>query len=62
MYARDRLFVGGRWVVAESGRRVEVENPATEQPIGYAPDASAADVALAVTAARTAFDDGEWPR
>src|SRR5204862_39023 len=40
---------------------IEVINPATEEVMGRAPDATAADVDRAVAAARRAFDEGPWP-
>jgi aldehyde dehydrogenase (NAD+) len=39
-----------------------VVNPATGEEIGRAPDGSGADVAAAVAAARSAFDETEWSR
>ena len=57
----DRLFIGGEWVAPSSDRRFTVVNPATEEVIGYAPEALEADVDAAVAAARTAFDEGPWP-
>ena len=62
MYHRDHLYIGGTWVASADQRRLPVENPATEQIIGYVPDGSAADMAKAVEAARAAFDEGPWPR
>jgi acyl-CoA reductase-like NAD-dependent aldehyde dehydrogenase len=55
------LFIDGAWVTSESGRTEPVINPATEETIGIAPVASRSDVAKAITAARTAFDEGPWP-
>ncbi|MFE4504126.1 aldehyde dehydrogenase family protein [Rhodococcus sp. NPDC056743] len=57
-----RLFIDGAWVSGESARTEPVINPATEEVIGRAPVASVADVTRAIRAARTAFDDGPWPR
>lgn len=56
------LFIDGGWVPGESGQTQSVINPATEEVIGTAPVASAADVARAIRSARTAFDEGPWPR
>ncbi|OBH56712.1 aldehyde dehydrogenase family protein [Mycobacterium sp. E2479] len=53
-------FIDGRWVDADSGR-YDVVNPATEEVIGTAPDASVAQVQQAIAAARAAFDAGAWP-
>jgi aldehyde dehydrogenase (NAD+) len=54
-------YVNGQWVQG-SGGRVELVDPATETPFAEALDGSAADVELAVAAARHAFDHGPWPR
>lgn len=53
------LYIDGRWVEPEGGRYADVD-PATEQTIGTAPDASVAQVSEAVAAARRAFDSGPW--
>ena len=56
------LFVGGRWRKPATAQRLTVISPHSEEPVGEAPLATAADVDIAVTAARRAFDDGPWPR
>ena len=48
-------FIGGRAVSAAAGDTFDVLSPYTEQVIGHAPRARAADVDAAVTAARTGF-------
>ncbi|BCJ42862.1 aldehyde dehydrogenase [Actinoplanes ianthinogenes] len=53
---REQLYIGGAWVPPDSGDRIEVENPYTEQVIGHVPAGTAEDVNLAVSAARQAFD------
>jgi len=58
----DRLFIGGEWLPSAGAETIDVINPATEEVIGHAPHASAADVDRAVAAAREAFDHGDWPR
>jgi aldehyde dehydrogenase (NAD+) len=60
--ASRRMFVDGAWVEAADGKTYAVPNPATEETIGTAPDASAEDMRRAIGAARRAFDDGPWPR
>lgn len=55
----QRLFVGGRWVEPDGGH-YEVVDPATEQTIGWAPEASRDQVHAACAAAREAF--GPWSR
>jgi aldehyde dehydrogenase (NAD+) len=52
---RSDLFIGGAFTAADSTDRFTAINPATEQVIGTVPNANAADVHRAVTAARTAF-------
>ncbi|MFN8545468.1 MAG: aldehyde dehydrogenase family protein [Candidatus Binatia bacterium] len=56
------MFIDGRWVAASNGATYEVPNPATEEIVGSAPDATVEDVQSAIAAARRAFDDGPWPR
>src|SRR3989449_10853852 len=60
--ASRRMFVDGKWVEASNGATYSIPNPATEEPIGTAPDATADDMKRAIAAARRAFDDGPWPR
>ena len=49
-----QLLVGGKWIDA-SGGTYEVLNPATEQPVGRAPDATTDDAEVAAAAARDAL-------
>ncbi|HVX20275.1 MAG TPA: aldehyde dehydrogenase [Acidimicrobiales bacterium] len=58
----DRLFIGGSWVAPEGTGTIDVISPSTEQVVARVPDATAADVDKAITAARQAFDHGPWPR
>jgi acyl-CoA reductase-like NAD-dependent aldehyde dehydrogenase len=55
----QRLFVGGRWVAPDDGY-YEVVDPATEETVGRAPEASRDQVLAACAAAREAFDG--WSR
>ncbi|MEE4023393.1 aldehyde dehydrogenase family protein [Gordonia sp. PKS22-38] len=57
-----KLFIGGDWIDSELGEVAPVVNPATEAAIGVAPVGSRGDAIRAIEAARTAFDDGRWPR
>ncbi|MEU0246802.1 aldehyde dehydrogenase family protein [Streptomyces sp. NPDC006235] len=57
MTARQSLFVGGSWVEPDGGH-YEVIDPATEQTVGRAPEASRDQVHAACAAAREAF--GPW--
>ena len=55
-----QMWIDNRWTGASDGRVFEVRNPATEDVLDQAPRASAADVDLAVAAAKRAFP--EWRR
>lgn len=57
--AGRELFIDGAWVQPESGSYAVI-NPATEQAIGEAPEASVAQAQEAAAAARTALR--EWSR
>ncbi|MGW4755451.1 aldehyde dehydrogenase family protein [Streptomyces chartreusis] len=56
---RQRLFVGGSWVEPDGGH-YPVIDPATEETVGGAPEASRDQVLAACAAAREAF--GPWSR
>ena len=62
MFYRDQLFIDGQWSAPESGDAIDVISPHSQEVIGRAAVATAADVDRAVRAARSAFDDGPWPR
>jgi acyl-CoA reductase-like NAD-dependent aldehyde dehydrogenase len=55
-----KMFIGGEWQDAVSGRTYDTWNPATEQVITQVPEGGAEDVDRAVTAARTAFEGKAW--
>ncbi|MEU7009079.1 aldehyde dehydrogenase family protein [Streptomyces sp. NPDC046332] len=55
----QRLFIGGEWVEPDRGH-YEVVNPATEEVVGLAPEASRDQVYEAAEAAREAF--AAWSR
>jgi phenylacetaldehyde dehydrogenase len=57
-----QLLIGGEWVDSASDTVIPVIDPATEETITTVPDASAADVDRAVTAARAALENGAWPQ
>ena len=50
-----KMWIGGKWVDAESGKTYPVFNPATEAEIAQVPLGGKADVDKAVAAARKAF-------
>ncbi|MES0033866.1 aldehyde dehydrogenase family protein [Mesorhizobium sp. M0046] len=56
-----RMFIGGGWLDARSGRTMESRNPATGAVIATVPRGDRQDIDLAVTAARKAFE-GPWSR
>ena len=56
------LFIDGKWVLASSGRSIDVIAPATEEVFLTVAEADEADIDRAVDAARRAFDTGPWPR
>ena len=55
-----KLLIGGKWVDAQDGKTFDVFDPATDQVIAQVAEGTAADVELAVAAARAAFDSGPW--
>ncbi|MFJ3773692.1 aldehyde dehydrogenase family protein [Streptomyces sp. NPDC090075] len=55
----QRLFVGGAWTEPDGGHYAVVD-PATEETVGWAPEASEGQVLAACAAAREAF--GAWSR
>jgi aldehyde dehydrogenase (NAD+) len=55
---RYGIFVGGEFVEPRSGEYYETLSPATEEPLAEIPQAGPEDVALAVGAARDAFENG----
>ena len=55
---RYGLFVGGEFVEPRSGDYYQTIAPASEEPLAEIPQAGAEDVALAVSTAREAFEDG----
>jgi aldehyde dehydrogenase (NAD+) len=55
------LLIDGALTAGEAGA-FRTLNPATEEPLGEAADASPADLDRAVAAARRAFDETEWSR
>src|SRR5207248_6370731 len=55
-----KLFIGGRWVEAASGKTFETLNPATGEVLAKVAEGGAEDVDRAVAAARRSFDRGTW--
>jgi aldehyde dehydrogenase (NAD+) len=57
-----QLLIGGKWVNAVSGKTFPTVNPATEEVICHVAEGDAADIDLAVKAARKAFESGAWTK
>jgi len=56
-----KLFIGGRWVDAVSGKTFPTVNPATGETITLIAEGDERDAAAAVEAAHKAFHSGPWP-
>ena len=56
----NQLLIDGELVTATGDRTFTSRNPATEEVIGEAADATVADVERAIRAARRAFDETGW--
>jgi len=54
------LLIDGKHVAAQSGKTFDVINPATEEVIATVAEGGAADIDLAVAAARRSFESGVW--
>ena len=59
---QNKLFIGGQWLAPDLGESFEVVDPATEKVIHYVPPGNSHGIDAAVTATKTAFDAGPWPR
>ena len=55
-----QCFIGGKWQPAKSGKTFDTINPATEEVIAKVAEGDAADIDLAVKAAREAIENGPW--
>ncbi len=56
-----KLFIGGKWVDAASGKTFPTVNPATGETITVIAEGDERDAAAAVEAAHKAFHSGPWP-
>ena len=59
---QTQLLIDGDWRDSASGKTFETINPATEEVIAEIAEADAADIDLAVKAARKAFESGPWKK
>lgn len=58
----QKVYIRGEWVEPVARGGIDVVSPITEEVIFTVGEATGPDIDLAVTAARAAFDEGEWPR
>jgi len=59
---QTKMLIDGRWVDSVSGRTFPTINPTTGEAITQVAEGDKADVDLAVTAARRAFEKGPWAK
>ena len=57
---QTKMLIDGQWRDSVSGKTFETIDPATEEVIARVAEGDAADIDLAVKAARRAFDSGPW--
>jgi aldehyde dehydrogenase (NAD+) len=57
---QTKMLIDGKWRDSASGKTFGTYNPATEELIAEVAEGDAADIDLAVKAARKAFDSGPW--
>ena len=57
-----KMLINGEFVDAENKKSLESINPATGETFAKFPKATKADTKKAITAARAAFDKGDWPK
>src|SRR3989442_14448584 len=55
-----KLFIGGRWVEAASGKTFETIDPATGEGLARVAEGGAEDIDRAVASARRSFNRGTW--
>jgi succinate-semialdehyde dehydrogenase/glutarate-semialdehyde dehydrogenase len=55
-YLREANLIGGEWVQADSGKTIDVTNPATTLKIGTVPKSGKAETRRAIEAAQKAFE------
>src|SRR5256885_16480921 len=56
-----KLFIGGRWMEAASGKTFETIDPATGEVLARVAEGAAEGIGRAVAAARKSFYRGPWP-
>ncbi len=55
-----KLFIGGKWVEAASGKTFDTYDPATGEVLARVAEGGAEDIDRAVAAARKSFEAGDW--
>ena len=58
--SEPNLYIDGKWVPAGDGGTRDIINPADGSVVAVVDEATPADAVAAVSAARAAFDAGEW--
>jgi acyl-CoA reductase-like NAD-dependent aldehyde dehydrogenase len=58
----ERLLIDGQLIAAAGGATYDTIDPATEETLGVAADATVDDARRAIASARGAFENGEWAR
>src|SRR5271166_595510 len=56
-----KMFIGGKWVEAVSGKTFPSYNPATGEVMAQVAEGDHEDIDRAVKSARRAFESGSWP-
>lgn len=59
---KSELFINGQWRATMSGNTFDAVDPSDNSVFHQVSAGGAEDIDAAVVAARTAFDDGPWPR
>ena len=59
---QTQCFIGGKWIPSASGKTFETIHPATKEVIAQVAEGDRDDIDLAVDAARSQFDGGEWSK
>lgn len=59
---RNKAFIDGQFVPARSGKTFASVNPATDEILAEVSSCDHEDIDLAVAAARSSFESGEWSR
>ncbi|MEU9982773.1 aldehyde dehydrogenase family protein [Streptomyces sp. NPDC050856] len=62
MSEQQTIHVGGVWRTATSGATRDILDPADATTLAVVAEGGAEDTDAAIAAARTAFDEGPWPR